>query len=165
MNASGKMSLVVLRSWTDGPPKVRAIAPPDDDRSVYVPDHKGRFVTEEAKEELDHPRLHAVEHPRSASSASQYREFQRDGNHHPLELCRKTTDGVIYRKSPLQRCYANAGANRHSYSGAGANYAGFTMNLPKAASMHLPLQPVNSFGKESSSSRPDSAESPGTFNA
>ncbi|ODM97283.1 hypothetical protein Ocin01_09399, partial [Orchesella cincta] len=158
MNASGKLSLVVLRSWSDGPPKIRAIAPPDDDRAIYVPDHHGRFVTEEAKEEAS-PRLHVVEHPRSASSASQYREFQRDGNH-PLESCGKASDGIIYRKPPLQRCYASAGTNRHSYSGAGANYAGFTMNLPKASSMHLPLQPVNSLDKESSSSRPDSAESP-----
>jgi len=41
------MSLVVLRSWSDGAPKVRAIAPPDDDDSVYVPDSHGHFVTKE----------------------------------------------------------------------------------------------------------------------
>ncbi|CAG7785797.1 unnamed protein product, partial [Allacma fusca] len=32
------MSLVVLRSWSDGPPKVRGIAPSDTDEFVYVPD-------------------------------------------------------------------------------------------------------------------------------
>lgn len=41
---TGKMSLVVLRSWSDCPPKIRAIAPPDDDRSIIIePDHQGRF--------------------------------------------------------------------------------------------------------------------------
>ena len=42
------MSLVVLRSWTDGPPKVRGIAPSEsNEKYVYVPDHRGQFVTEE----------------------------------------------------------------------------------------------------------------------
>lgn len=164
------MSLVVLRSWSDGPPKVRAIAPPDDDRSIYVPDHKGRFVTEEAKEipKGEQPP------PRCASSASQYKEVsQKDGHmHQPLSLLpessyRKTADGILYQKTPLQRCFAVSGSsNRHSYSGVGASHAGLTGNLAmSSASLHLPLQSVNSLGRESSSSRPDSATaSPGGWN-
>ncbi len=181
MSASGKMSLVVLRSWSDGPPKIRAIAPPDDDRAVYVPDHQGRFVTEEAKDDKKLATGGGTENPppRCASSASQYKEIaQRDGNQGvavvlPATSLKKTVDGVVYRKFPLQRCFAIANpgggtSNRHSYTGAGANFAGLSGNIPSSrfsvlpANMHLSLQGVSSTGKESSSpvSRPEST-SPG----
>lgn len=183
MSTGGKMSLVVLRSWSDGPPKIRAIAPPDDDRAEYVPDHQGRFVTEESKED---PTIIVADgllenSPfRCASSASQYKEVQgrninATGGMMPVASYKKTVDGVVYRKSPLQRCFAIAhpgvlssgiSANRHSYTGAGASSAGLVGSIPpiKATphSLTLSLHATNSSEKESiSSSRPDSATSPG----
>ena len=57
------MSLVVLRSWSDGPPKVRGIAPSDsNEKYVYVPDHRGQFVTEEVvtlRPQNDHQKVNA----------------------------------------------------------------------------------------------------------
>lgn len=67
------MSLVVLRSWSDGqPPKIRGIAPPDSDKDeVVVPDHKGQFVTTDASQTKDGgrktgQRLAPIPHPRSS---------------------------------------------------------------------------------------------------
>jgi hypothetical protein len=103
---TGKMSLVVVRSWSDCPPKVRSIAPPDDDRSVIVePDHQGRFLTEEIYE--GDPRFNSPRE-RAASAGAQLTKRRKSGQ-----------DATTAKEKVSNGCSGGGGASGKSDSTKG----------------------------------------------
>jgi hypothetical protein len=113
-----KPSLVVLQSWTDCPPKIKGIAPEEDERPVKLePDHHGHFLTQEITDpELD-PRF--APRGRTFSIGSWTHENKGSEQNPPPYrngVSISSPEPPFIRKNTVEHFEKNP-VNRHSYGG------------------------------------------------